>query len=424
MHRLLLQASGGTLASLASTDLLWRPPGEPSSVDTSLGPRLEGLGAVPALNVDFVRLAALVFFCDRTVSRPRMQRRALDLEVAVSSPTAWQPHSERLAALLGLLTGDSWSLSWQRRREPRLAAITEQPAVDLCLLFSGGADSACGAVVADQEGREALLVSHSDWSSVTGEQNRTLDALEVALGSHPPSVRWRFARQQHQVGSGASFDNETSRRSRSLLFLALGAAASATAKTELWVAENGFTSLNPPLMAESLGALSTRTTHPAFVTGLSETLTDVGLNIQIRNRFIELTKGEMFSQVVQALGPPRASALLSATHSCGKPQRLADYAPDAPCGLCLGCLVRRGAFIAAGLPDQTEYLEQVLPTARRAKWLTPRRRATYQALQDRLELGFTEDDVLDLGLPDDADLDSALGLLRRGLAELGAVSVP
>ncbi len=272
--------------------------------------------------------------------------------------------------------------------------------------------------------RRALLVSHSDWSSVTGEQNRTLDALEVALGSHPPSVRWRFARQQHQVGSGASFDNETSRRSRSLLFLALGAAASATAKTELWVAENGFTSLNPPLMAESLGALSTRTTHPAFVTGLSETLTDVGLNIQIRNRFIELTKGEMFSQVVQALGPPRASALLSATHSCGKPQRLADYAPDAPCGLCLGCLVRRGAFIAAGLPDQTEYLEQVLPTARRAKWLTPRRRATYQALQDRLELGFTEDDVLDLGLPDDADLDSALGLLRRGLAELGAVSVP
>ena len=353
-----------------------------------------------------------------------MQRRALELEVAVSSPDAWQPHSERLAALLGLLTGDSWSLSWQRRREPRLAAITEQPAADLCLLFSGGADSACGAVVARQEGREALLVSHSDWSSVAGEQSTTLDALEVALGSRAPHVRWRFARQQQQVGSGASFDNEPSRRSRSLLFLALGAAASATAGTELWVAENGFTSLNPPLMAESLGALSTRTTHPAFVTGLAETLTDVGLNIQIRNRFIALTKGEMFSEVTHALGTTQASTLLSATHSCGKPQRLAGYAPDAPCGLCLGCLVRRGAFIAAGLLDQTEYLEQILPAAQRATWLTPRRRSTYQALPDRRELGCTEDDGRDLGLPDDADLDSALDLLQRGLAELAAVMVP
>jgi hypothetical protein len=424
MHRLLLHASGSPLESLSSTDLLWRPAGEPSSVDTSLGPRLEGLGAVPALNVDFVRLAALVFFCDRTVRRPRMQRRTLDLEVAVSSPDSWQPHSERLGALLGLLTGDAWSLSWQRRREPRLSTTAEERAADVCLLFSGGADSACGAVIAHQEGREALFVSHSDWSSVAGEQNRALDALEVAFGSRPSDVRWRFARKQNQVGSGASFDNETSRRSRSLLFLALGATMSATAGAELWVAENGFTSLNPPLMAESLGALSTRTTHPAFVAGLAEALTDVGLSVQIHNRFADVTKGEMFTQVTQVLGASQASALLSATHSCGKPQRLAGYAPDAPCGVCLGCLVRRGAFIAAGLSDQTEYLEQVLPALQRAEWLTPRRRSTYQALQDRLEIGFIEDDVLDLGLPDDADLDGALGLLQRGLGELGAVAVP
>jgi hypothetical protein len=177
-------------------------------------------------------------------------------------------------------------------------------------------------------------------------------------------------------------------------------------------------------MAESLGALSTRTTHPAFINGLIETLVDIGVNVPLRNRFADLTKGQMFGLVRDALGSAPASELLSETHSCGKPQRVRGYAPDAPCGVCLGCLVRRGAFIAAGLEDKTEYLERVLPKRRRTAWLTPKRRSTYQALQDRLEVGFSEEDVLDIGLPNDADLDAAVQLLEAGLAELEEVHVP
>jgi len=44
---------------------------------------------------------------------------------------------------------------------------------------------------------------------------------------------------------------------------------------------------------------------------------------------------------------------------------------------------------------------------------------TVNAVRACLEAGFNEDDVLQLGLPDDADLDGALALMRRGLAELG-----
>jgi hypothetical protein len=424
MHRLLLQASGAQLSSLSPDDLLWRPHGERSSVETTLGPRLEGLGDVPPLNTDFVRLAALAFFCDRTVKRPRMLRRTLDLQVAVSDPAAWEPHSERLAAILAILTGDSWTLSWERRREPRLGNVDTLPSADLCLLFSGGADSACGAVIARDEGHQPLLISHSDWRNISGQQSKTLNALEAAFGSRPANLKWRFARTTQQVGSEIEFANEKSRRSRSLLFIALGAAVSATTGNDLWMAENGFTSLNPPLMAESLGALSTRTTHPAFINGLIETLIDIGVNVPLRNRFADLTKGQMFGLVRDALGSAPASELLSETHSCGKPQRVRGYAPDAPCGVCLGCLVRRGAFIAAGLEDKTEYLERVLPKRRRTAWLTPKRRSTYQALQDRLEVGFSEEDVLDIGLPNDADLDAAVQLLEAGLAELEEVHVP
>ena len=56
-HRMLLQVSPARLPALSSDDLLWAATGADSSVDTTLGPRLEGLGRVPPLAVDFVRLA-------------------------------------------------------------------------------------------------------------------------------------------------------------------------------------------------------------------------------------------------------------------------------------------------------------------------------------------------------------------------------
>jgi 7-cyano-7-deazaguanine synthase in queuosine biosynthesis len=423
MHRLLLTATGNQLSGLSAQDLLWRPHGEPSSVETTLGPRLEGIGDVPPLYSDFVRLAATVFFVDRTVSRPRMLRRSLHVEVAVHDPALWDPHIARLGAVLGLLSGDEWMLSFRRRREPRQGTTKALDPADVSLLFSGGADSMCGALLARDEGLAPLLVSHFDWRNIGGQQTNTLDAYEQHLGHRPANIRWRFARRATQAGSGATFPNETSRRTRSLLFMAFGAAVSAVTQTDLWIAENGFTSLNPPLSPQSLGALSTRTTHPSFIAGLRETLADVGLDFPVVNRFADKTKGQVFIEATKSLDEPTASAVLSATHSCGKPQRLRGYAPDAQCGVCLGCLVRRGAFIAAGISDHTAYLEQTLSAPTRTHWLSDERLSAYRALQERLTAGFDDDDVLALGLPDDADLDGALQLIRDGLRELAAVHV-
>ncbi len=423
-HRLLLQASGAALSRLSVNDLLWRPRGERSSVATTLGPRLEGLGPVPALHADFVRLAGLVFFCDRTVPRPRSFRRALDLDVAVSDPARWRPYATRLAALLQVLTGDDWTLTFSRRREPRIAGLADAPEGEVSVLFSGGANSACGVVAAHVDGSVPLLVSHHDWRNVRGQQTAVLDALEAAIGSRPPNVSWRFAREANQVGSGAPFGDEPSRRSRSVVFIALGLAVAAMARTELWVAENGFTSLNPPLSGERRGALSTRTTHPAVLRGLSEVLSEIGLRAELRNPFAEVTKGEAYSLVRHTLGADGASVLLSQTNSCAKPQRLAGFPPDAHCGVCLGCLVRRGAFIASKIEDRTVYKERALKAdGRRAAWLTPRRLTTYEALRYRAEIGYREEDILDLGLPDEADIDAAVELANAGLAEVAAVEI-
>ena len=227
-----------------------------------------------------------------------------------------------------------------------------------------------------------------------------------------------------QVGSQAKFGNEPTRRSRSLLFLALGTAIAGASGKPLWIAENGFTSLNPPLVPESAGALSTRTTHPAFLKGVVEVLADLGVQLDLKNRFNDQTKGEMFAEVKETLGADRAAAVLGATHSCGKPpQGVKRIPPEMHCGVCYGCLVRRSAFLAAELTDSTPYADQEIAQSRRKEYLSPKRLATYRALQYRLEVGFDEEDVLDLGLPDDADLDGALDLIRRGLAELAAVKI-
>ena len=73
--------------------------------------------------------------------------------------------------------------------------------------------------------------------------------------------------------------------------------------------------------------------------------------------------------------------------------------------------------------DQTTYLEQTLSGPARTRWLSDERLSAYRALQERLTSGFDDDDVLALGLPDDADLDGALQLIRDGLRELAAVHV-
>lgn len=428
MHRLLLRASGRAFDNLSRRDLLWQQADLPSSFETSLSPRLEALGQVPTLNTDFLRLAALVFFCDRTVKRPKpMLRREFDLEVAVSDPSRWSPHSERLAALLDLLTGDHWTLGWKRRREARRSRVADVDPHDVCLLFSGGADSVSGAVAAHAKGLDPLLVSHSDSNAIKGQQNAARSALGGAIEKSFGHVHWRFARAQHQVGSNEKFRDEPSRRSRSLLFIALGAAVKGAVEgSSLWVAENGFTSLNPPLVPESGGALSTRTTHPAFLLGLSEVLGDVGVDLTFNNIFVEKTKGEVFADVAARLGAETAAVLLSSTHSCGKaPQGLKSIPPSIHCGLCLGCLVRRGAFKAASLGDETRYAVNELSAVRRKAWLHqyPDRLVTVNAVRTRLETGFDEEDVLQLGLPDHADLDEALALMQRGLAELGMLDL-
>jgi hypothetical protein len=415
------------LEELSVDDFLWRPRGEESSMETSVSPRLEELGDVPPRHVDLVRLAVLVFLADR--SAPRGQGsgvrwdRDLELFVPVSAPDLWKAHRDELGELLHMLSGDRWQLTFEQERPPRRGAVADVEPASVVCLFSGGADSLAGALAAESTtGAPPVLVSHWDSNLIAAVQGRLAKELSDLWGSAPEHHRLQVRRRANQVGSGSAFRDEKSRRSRSFLFLALGLAVAAVRDAELWMSENGFTSLNPPLSPERRGSLTTRTTHPGFLDGLVAVLQELGLKANLRNPFEGLTKGEVLSQAAQHVADGGADELFSLTHSCGKVPWFKGFSQGAQCGLCFGCLVRRGSFIAGGLTDTTQYVEAELRgDARRPDFVTPTRRQTIEAARYRLRRGYPAGDLLALGLPPRIALADALNLVNRGLRELRPV---
>jgi hypothetical protein len=426
-HRLRLRVGPRQLEQFSVNDFLWRPRGEESSMETSIGPRLEELGDVPALHVDFVRLAVLVFLADRSAPRERgigvRWDRDLELTVPVSAPDLWTDHAAELADLLHILSGDRWQLAFEQERPPRRRKVAEAEQAPVVCLFSGGADSLAGALIARASTKvPPVLVSHWDANFTATVQSRLVDKLSGLWGATPVHHRLQVRRRTHQIGSGLEFPDEKSRRTRSLLFLALGLAVASVRDSELWMSENGFTSINPPLSAERRGSLTTRTTHPGFLDGLVDILRRLGLRADLRNPLEQLTKGQVLAEAARHVSGVGADEFFSLTHSCGKAPWFKGFAQGAQCGLCFGCLVRRGSFIASGLTDGTEYVEEVLrDDGRRPDFVTATRRQTIEAAKYRLRRGYAAGDLLALGLPSRIAIADALALVNSGLSELQPV---
>ena len=396
-----------------------------SSFSAPFGPRLGAIGDVPPLNVDLVRLALLVFAADRSTIRrvgsTNWSSRDFFLAVPVSDAQQWEVVSVELSNLLELLTGDTWALEFRNARPPR-----EQAARKLALqkpsrvvLMSGGADSALGVLesLRQLEPDEAhVLVSHVGLTPLAPIQRRVAEtASKIVPGPTQFVEPIRLVRSKRQV-DGSKFKNETSTRSRSLLFLALGLAHASLHRVPLWIPENGFASLNPPLAPNRRGSLSTRTTHPAFLGGLARTLNDVGAHSNIVNPFARMTKGEMFRKAAHQFGEAAISDFLSATHSCGLTgQRSKGISTTTQCGVCFGCVVRRASFAAAGLNDTTSYAN-ARHSADLAKWLD--QNSVVPDMRRFVKRGVTRKDLLAMSLPDDYSLDDARDLCERGVHEL------
>ena len=428
IKRLLVNA---TQIPMTVDDFVWRRPADGrSSFRVSVGPNLEEFGAVPSANRDAVWLAAGGFLTDRTDDRLKGWERQLEIIVPSASPDAWSAVSAEINEMLSFLTSDQWKTTFVQHApeswEKHHADVPEQAVSDVVCLFSGGADSVCAAVKALAEDYSIILMSHWDFTGHKKIQSKLVDNLNHQFGVDIPHVSVNLGRSEKQIGGG-TFRDESSRRSRSILFITLGlAVASARGMVPLLIGENGFTSLNPPLAPERRGALSTRTTHPEVLRRLRGIMRAVGAHTDFRSPYTDMTKGEMFRSVAETIGQENASALLSNSHSCSHLRKAGRYhlPPITQCGVCFGCLVRRAAFIASGLEDRTTYLINHLDQEQLDKFLTSETKEDIAAMRYAVGRQFGMADILALNLPDNYDLDGSLDLVRRGFRELALVDLP
>lgn len=296
---------------------------------------------------DFLSIAIAAFAADRFVLRNESEdgwTRVIALDVAVADPGRWESQRSRLEGALRFLTGDIWHIAFRDggSRAPSIANRASDR--DTICLFSGGLDSLLGALRLVEDGQKPFLISQGSTKEV-GPQIRL--ATEIGLHNH------RF---DGRVNERWTTPYEGSTRGRSLIFFAYGVvAASAHGLAEVIVPENGLIAINPPFTPRRVGSLSTRTTHPHFLSELEAVLQAVGENVRLRNIFEGKTKGEMMSECAD----PRVAQLSASSYSCGKGKRR-----NGQCGRCVPCLIRRAAFHKAGIPDGSQYFSDLSRSAR------------------------------------------------------------
>lgn len=412
----------------AATSFFWLD--DPRSTFTrAVKPWLGQLGPVADLNIDFVRIALAAFAADRSVLRQQQgsnwNQRIIDMQIPVSDPATWSAAAKELAVVMGFLSGDRWTLTFTTEEGATRETTAPLPAGEppqRVVLLSGGADSAIGGLHSRsllQAGQRHILLSHFSNTMLSPIQRRVAEEITRLIPEGDQDhLAVHLARGARRI-NGTRYPSESSTRSRSLLFLALGLAVASMHGVPLWIPENGFASLNPPLGHERLGSLSTRTTHPRFLGELAEVLTSVGAHAAIENPFAAVTKGEMFQQVSGLIGADEAAKFLSATHSCGLTgQRAHHISEEVHCGVCFGCVLRRASFSASGIDDQTTYINpHADPKVQR--WLDGK--SVEPAVRNFTRRGLKPTDLAALSLPSSYPLRAAMDLCERGISDLATL---
>ncbi|MBY5660937.1 Qat anti-phage system QueC-like protein QatC [Rhizobium leguminosarum] len=301
---------------------------------------------------DLLSIALSIITADFSVLRDDSAdgwTREIELDVAVSDPAFWNTMADEFRQALAFLTTDRWKLRFHDGgvlpAPPKKISVLKE---DCVVLLSGGLDSLVGAIDLTRSGLKPVAVSQN----VRGDGLKQRDfAKEIGLTNHL---------QLNHVATSPTVQ-ETSQRARSLIFLTYGVVVATSLEkyakgnaAPLYVCENGFIAINPPLTGSRLGSLSTRTAHPVFLTRFQKILDAAGLNVKIENPYAQKTKGEM---LIECRDQVLLQAEAAHSTSCGRFQRF-NYRH---CGRCVPCQVRRAAFVAWDAKrDTTDYVYEPL----------------------------------------------------------------
>ena len=293
---------------------------------------------------DAFLVAAAVEFADKTQRRPALTwQREFELHVPVHDPAHWNSArvSETLRDALAFLTGDTWEISFYKRRKDH-----ERPQQEHFMLPQGTT-----AVMPFSDGLDSRAVAGLTARDM-GEK-----FVRVRLGTkdydgHVPGKR-PFTSVPYDVSPGAKKFVESSARSREFKFALLSGLAAYLAKAgQVIVPESGQGSLGPALVVVGQAYEDYRS-HPLF-TGRMEKFPYALLGQQVRFKFPRLwhTKAETLKKFVDECddGPSWI-----ATWSCWQQNRHSSVdGKRRHCGICAACMLRRLSVHAAGLKEAPE----------------------------------------------------------------------
>lgn len=307
----------------------------------SLSPRL----------VDLTCIAAAVYAADRYTKRPHMRSpggwgRHINVELPVYEPHFWSGETVQrlLSSALAFLTDDTWRFSFTENKTPADSQkpLFDKPDASAHFLYSGGLDSAAGLVRYAQKNPKQIitpvLVGHrTDLPRLVRKQlariretfPNILNPLAIVCGMRKPPAE------------------EKTQRTRNFLFLSVaGASASCLHGDSVQVGENGVGAINFPLSTIMTGALSTKGTHPYFLSLMFELMSAVqdGRPFSYELPNLDCTKGELLAHF-KAAG---LESIVEDTLSCSHIQR---NSAAKQCGRCVACVFRRQSLHAAGIAD-------------------------------------------------------------------------
>ena len=309
--------------------------------------------------LDLLEIAAYVFCADRLTSRGNKASveshswaRSFYFVIKVRDFAFWDRADvkERLKETLVFMSGDqTYHFSFQPGHSTDPTNLFDQETFQIephqntkVILFSGGLDSLAGIVDCLENSSDQLcLISHRSGQPETA---RTQDQLVRALHQrYPNRIRhYKFYCSLRQIRA-----REETQRTRSFLYTAIAYALShALSQREIFVYENGITSINFPKRQDLMNARASRTTHPKTIMCLENFFVPIyEPKVKIVTPFLWKTKTEIY-QVLSEVG---REDLITSTVSCS--QTLQHTGQATHCGGCSQCIDRRFAAYGSKLDD-------------------------------------------------------------------------
>jgi 7-cyano-7-deazaguanine synthase in queuosine biosynthesis len=311
------------------------------------------VGETKNISFDFFIISSIIYGVDTLISRKKYSfdgwSREFEVKLPVNNIEIWNSIKYRLENIIKFLTGDIWSFTFEKRIFNNFISptrsmedeIINSDNVEMISLFSGGLDSLIGIIdYLSSNKNNIILASHYDGNvaGVKNDQKKVLEELKLYFPN-------RIIKIQSKIGLVKLVNNdnnlESSFRSRSLIFLAIGNLIANSIKSinKLIIPENGSIALNYPLSLSRRSSCSTRTAHPYFLKELNSILNEIGVNISFINPYILKTKGEMIEECKNL-----KVLIKSLNKSCSCAKRRMKEIGKNHCGICMPCFYRRAAL--------------------------------------------------------------------------------